>query len=224
MPLSGPTDARPSPADLPETLRQAIADGEYSPGTKLVERELTQKYDVGRTAVRDALRHLAAERIVVLTENRGARVRELDYAEAADIYEVRAVLEGLAGELFAVRGTAPEKIRFAESFDGLREAIKRRDTTGALLASDVFYDVLLTGAGNAELREAVGRLHVRIHQIRRVSLSMEERATPTVEALQRIVNAVLAGAPSDARQACVDHVRASAAATLPVLAVRGPGF
>ena len=208
------------PRDLPELLRRAIADGEYVPGVKLVERELAIKYGVGRTAVRDALRHLAAERIVVLTENRGARVRELDYAEAADIYQVRAVLEGLAGELFAVRGTAEAKKSFAESLEPVRKAIEDFDTTAALVASDIYYAHLLEGARNAELQEAVNRLHVRIHQIRRVSLSMKDRAQPTIEGLQRVVDAILSGDPAQARRACVDHVRASASATLPLLAAQ----
>lgn len=214
-----PDDVR----DLPEMLRRAIADGDLVPGTKLGERELAVKYGVGRTAVRDALRHLAAERIVVLTENRGARVRELDYAEAADIYDIRAVLEGLAGELFAIRGSASAKKLFAESLEPVREALEGPDTTTMLQASDVFYDYLLAGSGNTELREAVNRLHVRIHQIRRVSLSMRDRAQPTIEGLQRIVNAILAGDPIQARLACIDHVRASAAATLPVLAAQELG-
>ena len=209
--------------DLPEVLRRAIADGELVPGTKLVERELAAKYGVGRTAVRDALRHLAAERIVVLTENRGARVRELDYAGAADIYEVRAVLEGLAGELFAVRGSSSAKKLFAESLEPVRRAIEDADISAALTSSDAFYEYLLAGAANTELHEAVNRLHVRIHQIRRVSLSMRDRAKPTIEALQRIVDAVLAGDPSQARLACIEHVRASAAATLPVLAAQELG-
>lgn len=208
---------------LPALLKRAIADGDLVPGTKLVERELAVKYDFGRTAVRDALRHLAAERIVVLTENRGARVRDLDYAEAADIYDVRAVLEGLAGELFAVRGSVSAKMYFAESLEPVREAIEGSDATATLLASDIFYDCLLAGAGNTELREAVNRLHVRIHQIRRVSLSLKDRAQPTIEALQRIVNAILAGDPVIARMACIEHVRASAAATLPILAAQELG-
>jgi DNA-binding GntR family transcriptional regulator len=220
MSLTQTNDAPEDPRGLPELLRRAIAVGDLVPGTKLVERELALKYGVGRTAVRDALRHLAAERIVVLTENRGARVRELNYAEAADTYEVRAVLEGLAGELFAVRGSAAAKKLFAESLDPVRTAIDESETTAALLASDVFYECLLAGAGNTELHEAVNRLHVRIHQIRRVSLSMKDRAQPTLEALQRMVNAILAGDPVQARLACIEHVRASAAATLPVLAAQ----
>ncbi|WAH97472.1 GntR family transcriptional regulator [Arthrobacter sp. MMS18-M83] len=206
---------------LPEELKRAIANGEYAPGAKLVERELALKYGVGRTAVRDALRYLDAERIIVLTENRGARIRELSYAEAADIYQVRSVLEGLAGELFAVRGTAAEKVVFAKSLEPVREAMENLDITGALLASDVYYSHLLNGARNFELYEVVERLHVRISQLRRVSLSMSDRAQATIESLQRIVNAVLAGDPVEARLACVEHVRAAAAATLPVLAATG---
>lgn len=223
MSIADPAESSGSTPDLPEALRRAIASGEYAPGTKLVERELTLRYGVGRTAVRDALRHLAAERIIVLTENRGARVRELSYAEAADIYQVRSVLEGLAGELFAVRGTPEEKMAFAESFSPVREAIENSRITAALLASDIYYAHLLRGARNAELHQIVERLHVRINQIRRVSLSMRERAQPTIDALQRIVDAVLVGDPDDARAACIEHVRASAAATLPVLAAHEHG-
>lgn len=221
MPHAQPTATaipRDTQADLPGTLRNAIALGEYAPGTKLVERELADRYGVGRTAVRDALRHLTAERIIVLTENRGARVRELDYAEAADIYQVRGVLEGLAGELFAVRGTAEEKVRFADSLTPVREAHNGPNIRDMLIASEKFYSHLLRGARNAELHEIVERLHVRINQIRRVSMSMPEQQEPTLRALQRIVDAVIVGDAAGARIACVEHVRTSAAATLPVLA------
>lgn len=210
-------------ASLPGTLRRAIALGEYPPGVKLVERELADRYGVGRTAVRDAIRHLAAERILVLTENRGARVRELNYAEAADIYQVRSVLEGLAGELFAVRGTARERVEFAASLDPIRAAHEGADLAEILITSESFYAHLLGGSGNAELHNLVEGLHVRINQIRRVSLSMPERKVPTLDALQGIVDAVVVGDAAGAKQACVDHVHASAAATLPVLAAQARG-
>jgi DNA-binding GntR family transcriptional regulator len=77
----------------------------------------------------------------------------------------------------------------------------------------------LNGARNTELHEVVERLQVRVSQIRRVSLSMKERAQPTIESLQRIVNAVLVSDPVEARLACIEHVRSAAAATLPVLAI-----
>ncbi|TQO20033.1 GntR family transcriptional regulator [Rhodoglobus vestalii] len=218
MPPDEITGTVDSSLDIRDALKQAIANGEYAPGVKLVERELTLRYGIGRTGVRDAIRHLAAQGIVELTENRGARVSELSYAEAIDMYQVRGVLEGLAGELFAVRGTAHEKMQFAESLEPVRHAIESSDITGALVASDVYYAHLLEGARNTELHEIIERLHVRINQIRRVSLSVESQSKPTIDALQRIVNAVLAGDPTDARNACIEHVKSSAAATLPAMA------
>ncbi|MBW8763272.1 MAG: GntR family transcriptional regulator [Microbacterium sp.] len=206
--------------DLQETLRRAIADGDYAPGSKLVERELTLRYDVGRTKVRDALRHLSAEGIVELTENRGARVRELDYEETLNIYQVRAVLEGLAGELFAIRGSADAKVHFAEALPPIRDAIEAGDVTRALRAADRFYALLLDGAGNPELHRTVDRLHVRISQARRVSLSATDQGAATVRSLQRIVDAVLGGDSGEAGRACAAHVKGAAAATLPLLAIR----
>lgn len=209
-----------SAADFRETLRRAIANGEYEPGEKLIERHLTMRYGVGRTGVRDALRHLAAEGIVVLTENRGARVSELSFADALNMYQVRGVLEGLAGELFAVRGTAQEKIEFAATLPPIRDAISRADATGALTASDIYYAHLLRGARNTELQGIIERLHSRITQIRRFSLSTEEGSGPMVTSLQRIVNAVIAGDAVGAREACMEHVKSSAAATLPAIAAK----
>lgn len=205
-------------ADLREALRRAIANGEYAPGVKLVERELTLRYGVGRTGVREALRYLAAEGILELNENRGARVKSLSYSDALDMYQVREELEGLAGQLFAVRGTPEEKIEFAQSLEPVREAMHDGDVTRTLVLSDIYYGHLLRGARNPELHRLIELLHVRINQVRRVSVSMSERAESTLDGLQRIVNAVLVGDPVEARAACIAHVRASAAATLPVLA------
>ncbi len=199
-------------------MRRDIASGEYAPGMKLIERELTQRYGVGRTGIRDALRHLAAEGHVELTENRGARVSELSFAEALDMFQVRGVLEGLAGELFAVRGTATEKIEFAESLPPIIEAIHRGDVAEVLAASDIYYAHLLRGARNAELRESVERLHTRITQLRRISLSTAEGSEQMIPTLQRIVNAVLSGDSNEAREACIAHVKRSASVTLPALA------
>lgn len=219
-PDDAPGESLPAAEGLLQSLRRAIADAEYDPGAKLVERELCARYGVGRTAVRGALRHLAAEGIVELTENRGARVRLLTYADAQDLYQIRAVLEGLAGELFAIRGTAAQKRAFAVAIDDVRLAFDGDDIVTTLAVNEAFYDHMLHGSGNVELRRTIDRLHVRINQLRRLSLSSPNRSRSTLAELERIVDAVLAGDAERARQACVDHVRAAASVALPMLATQ----
>jgi DNA-binding GntR family transcriptional regulator len=207
-----------SPAELREALRISIGLGDFAPGAKLTERELTQRFNVGRTAIREALRYLAAEGIVELTDNRGARVSTITYSEALHLFQVRAALEGLAGELFATRGTADQKIEFAQSLRPLHDAMLQGDITQTLRLSDIYYGHLLRGANNPELQRITELLHVRIIQVRRISLSIPELSEQTVDGLKRIINAVLLGDPEEARLACISLVHHSAQATLPLLA------
>lgn len=74
-------------------LRERIVDGELAPGERLVERELVERYDVARHTLRAALRELAAEGLVTIEPNRGARVASLDPAALHDLFALRLALE-----------------------------------------------------------------------------------------------------------------------------------
>lgn len=207
-----------SPDELRDSIRNAIALGEYEPGAKLTERELGAKFGVGRTGVREALRYLAAEGILEIIENRGARVKSISYSEALNLFQIREALEGLAGMLFAARATGPQKIAFAQSLGPIADAMNNADITQTLIAGDLYYSHLLRGSQNPELQRMTEMLHVRVSQVRRISLSLPDSADRTIKSLQSIVNAVLLGDSELAREACCAHVRRSAEVTLPLLA------
>jgi DNA-binding GntR family transcriptional regulator len=80
-------------------LRARILDGELTGGARLVEQDLTDAYGVARHSIRAALRHLAAEGLVRIEPNRGARVAELGSDEIAGLYELRSALECEAARL-----------------------------------------------------------------------------------------------------------------------------
>jgi len=86
-------------------LHQAIVQGELLPNERLLELELAEKFGVGRAAVRIALVRLEQEGLVEREPNRGARVRLVSAAEAVEMYEVRAVLEGLVARYAAQNAT-----------------------------------------------------------------------------------------------------------------------
>jgi len=90
-------------------LHQAIVRGELLPHERLVELELAEKFGVGRAAVRTALVRLEQEGLVEREPNRGARVRLISEAEAIEMYEVRAVLEGLVAR-YAARNATEQDI------------------------------------------------------------------------------------------------------------------
>ena len=81
-----------------ELIRGAILSGEFTPGRRLKEEELTTLCEVSRTPVREALRRLALEGLVVVTPNAGAQVSDTSPGELAEIYALRAMIEGHAAE------------------------------------------------------------------------------------------------------------------------------
>ena len=113
-------------------IRRAIVEGVYPPGHRLVEQQLSSAVDVSRTPIREALRRLASEGLIVTERNRGARVRALDVEGIADLYEVRSRLEAYAAELAAVRAddaAIAGLLHAAERFADVARAI-RTDESG----------------------------------------------------------------------------------------------
>src|SRR3712207_5371423 len=82
-----------------EKLREAIVAGVFEPGARLVEAHLCDVFGVSRPVIREALRSLEAERLVAIIPNRGPLVRVLTWPEAAEIYQVRSLLEGEAARV-----------------------------------------------------------------------------------------------------------------------------
>lgn len=78
-----------------QRMRQAILDGELPSGARLIQAELAQQFDVSITPVREALRDLAGEGLVVFDPHRGSRVRSFDLGEVQEIYQIRMALEPL---------------------------------------------------------------------------------------------------------------------------------
>lgn len=112
LPRSGPPPRSVS-RFVCDTLRGAILDGTLRGGTRLVIATLAQQLQVSSTPLRDALHDLAHEGLVVLDARRGAVVRNVDYTEVVDIYEIREVIEPLVTSR-AARKISGEELRELE--------------------------------------------------------------------------------------------------------------
>jgi DNA-binding GntR family transcriptional regulator len=87
-----------------QKLKSAIVDGRYKPGVRLVETELAEELGISRGTIRETLRELASEGLVVMRQNRGAVVADISVADVLEVYAIRAVLGTLA--LRQLRGNA----------------------------------------------------------------------------------------------------------------------
>lgn len=198
--------AAPVRQQTQEKLRQAILEGRFRPGERLIERELCELTGVSRTSVREALRQLEAEGLVRILPNKGPVVAQITVEDAQHIFQVRAALEGLAGRLFATRASDEEVERLAASVDRLAAAYETGDIKQMLRAKSEFYQILLGGCGNPLVRSLLQSLHDRVNYLRVKSLSMPGRPNASLAEVRLIVEAIRARDPERAWAACVGHV------------------
>lgn len=197
-------------AETIHTLRQAIKSFQLRPGQRLVERELTELLGVSRTTLREALRELAAEGLVTVVPQKGARVSAPTIEEASDLYEVRAALESLLLTRFVKRATDDEVDALSAAVDVYELATKETTDTVTLLdAKEGFYEVLLRGARSPVLEQLLEGIRTRVQALRATSLSRPGRAIETVTELRSIVDAVRAREPELAAELAAAHVSAA---------------
>ncbi|GAA4023545.1 GntR family transcriptional regulator [Allokutzneria multivorans] len=198
-----------------DQLRQAIVQTRLRPGQRLVERELIEQTGVSRTTIREVLRQLAAEGLVTTVPHKGTVVTSVSPKQAAELYEVRAVLEGMAGRLFAQRATEKQLREIRKAFEEIEKcatAVKPKVTM--LAAKSRFYGALFDGAGNDVAQEVIEGLQARVTSLRSLSLAQEGRTAVAVEELREIVEAAEARDADRTEAACVHHVNQAAATVL----------
>jgi DNA-binding GntR family transcriptional regulator len=193
-------------------LRDAILTGAFHPGEKLVEADLCEQMGVSRTSMREALRRLDAERLITIIPNRGPSVTEIDWPEAKQIYDVRAVLEAEAAALFARRATRPQLQALAAAMAEFDTAVRANNALRRLASTERFYRVILEGCGNQVIMELLQGLMARITFLRARSMSRPGRSTESAAEMRKMLKAIESGSARTARAAAVAHVASAAAA------------
>ena len=118
--------ARKANLDVAARLRRDILAGEYAPGERLVELQLTDRYGAGRAAIRAALVELATEGLIDKETNRGASVRQISIDEAVQITEARAALESLIAAAAARNATKRERTELSQLENDMRCAVSQQ--------------------------------------------------------------------------------------------------
>jgi DNA-binding GntR family transcriptional regulator len=133
-----------------ELIREAILDGRIPAGARLKEGELAQQLGISRTPIREALLVLQAQGLVELAPNRGATVRTYSLEELDDMYHVRALLEGFAARLAALR-LSSEAIEQLHASCERFERLAPDDVEGLVKENIFFHTTVLDGAGRPRL-------------------------------------------------------------------------
>jgi DNA-binding GntR family transcriptional regulator len=148
-----------------ELLVRKITRLEAAPGAVLVEKALMEEFGIGRTPIREAMQRLAIERLVDHSPNRGMFVSEITATDVQQIYEFRAVLDGYAAALAAMRATPGQVRELALLHKKLLRATEDDDVNEYVTLDRQFYRVLAEAAHNGLVADSIPRifnLHLRL--------------------------------------------------------------
>ncbi|MEQ9587373.1 MAG: GntR family transcriptional regulator [Parvibaculaceae bacterium] len=196
-------------------LRERIRGGLMMPGQRLVEADITHDMGVSRSSAREALRRLAAEGLVEIQHQRGARVRQMTRQEILALYEIRELLEGLAARGAAVKLSQSGR---QEEFEEILTDLKTAEEAGAVapyLEGNLrFHDFIVELSGNAHLPRLLNSLQTPIVRYQFRSVIDANTMRKSNDDHQSIASAIKSGDPDAADQAMRAHVREAAESIL----------
>ena len=188
------------------TLRKAILKGELKPGERLMEIALAERLGVSRTPVREAMRKLELEGLVVMIPRRGAQVANITEKDLNDVLEVRMALENLSIENACARMTD-------EQLDELWKAAKNFEATMAegnlvkLAEADVaFHEVVYKSSDNRRLNQVLNNLREQIYRYRVEYLKEDESRNRLVKEHEKITQAIKAKDVKRAQELSFEHL------------------
>ncbi|WP_395541495.1 GntR family transcriptional regulator [Neotabrizicola sp. sgz301269] len=192
-------------------LLDEIRDGALPPGMRLRETELAERLGISRTPVREAIRQLEADGLVVHLPRQGATIRSLDHAEVVELYEMRAVLEGTAARLAA---RAASDIELAELVALNGELAQAAVGPEAREANRQFHRTLIEAARNRFLVKSMSALQKTLLILGPTTLAEPERAVSAVEEHSAVLAALQMRNGAAAEAAMRVHVEAALSARL----------
>lgn len=187
-------------------MREAILDGRFAPGTRLVERPLCEQLGVSRTVVRETIRYLEAEGLVEIIPNRGPIVATLNWSQAKQIYDIRLQLEGAAAAACAQTQGADFAPNLTAALTSLQEKIHDTQWADFLHATTHFYALIFQEAGHDIAWDIVQRLNGRISRLRTLTVADRTRERSGISHMIAIHDAILSCDAVRARLAVEDHI------------------
>ena len=188
------------------TLRQAILRGELKPGERLMEIQLANKLGVSRTPIREAIRKLALEELVLMIPRKGAEVAEITEKSLRDVLEVRRALEELAVRL-ACDKISEEKIQeLKEAAEYFQSTLKSGDITKIAEADVKFHDVIYLATDNQKLIQLLSNLGEQMYRYRVEYLKRSDFHQQLIDEHEEIIQTIETGQKDKAAKVVCQHV------------------
>ena len=188
------------------TLRQAILRGELKPGERLMEIQLANKLGVSRTPIREAIRKLELEGLVLVIPRKGAEVADIKEKSLRDVLEVRKALEELSVQLACEKITKEEIEELKEAAETFKKAQKTKDITQIAEADVHFHDIINTASGNQKLIQLLNNLREQMYRYRVEYLKNNEVYEQLLEEHEFLIQAVIKHDKAQAKDIICRHI------------------
>lgn len=188
------------------TLRQAIITGEFVPGERLMEIALANRLGVSRTPVREAIRKLELEGLVVMIPRKGAEVARITEKDLRDVLEVRSSLEELAAGLATERLDDDSRQKIKTALDNFREAITTGENPRIADCDVEFHDTVFEATKNKRLIQIINNLREQIYRYRLEYVKDTEYHAVLMKEHEELVDAMFRGDINGAQEIMKRHI------------------
>ncbi|GAA5176885.1 GntR family transcriptional regulator [Modicisalibacter zincidurans] len=188
-------------------LQRMIVHGELAPGERIIEPTLCEQLGISRTPLREAIKRLANEGLIILRRNRNAVVTRIDPTELEHLFEVEAGIESLAVGLAAERMTNTELKQLEALQERLERLHAKGDRNGYFALNQRIHALLVAGAKNPILEETHRRLLGRLERARYLALDRLGRWQESTDEHRAILEALKARDGERARRLLGEHVQ-----------------
>ncbi|MCG2634555.1 MAG: GntR family transcriptional regulator [Gammaproteobacteria bacterium] len=198
------------PQDVYRQLKEMILSFALYPGSRITENELSKRFGVSRTPVREALQRLAAEGYLTIRPKQGCFIREIDIDEINDYYEVRIALEMEALALAGVNMPDSQLDALAALWDPQQVPKSPMPVESMAARDEQFHSSLALGAGNSVLARYLEDVNEHLHIVRRLDFTKPERIEQTYAEHHKILELLRQRDVKSAQALMLGHIRKSA--------------
>ena len=189
-----------------KTLRNAIIHGELKPGERLMEEKLAKNLEVSRTPVREAIRMLELEGLVVMIPRRGAEVARITVEDLQEALEVRMAIEDLSVRLASLRIDEEGKEKLRKAAEAFNAALEKKDVVKIAEKDERFHDVIFEATKNRRLINLAHNLREQVYRYRYEYVKDFSSHDKLSREHARIMDAILNGDVVRAQQAMRGHI------------------
>ncbi len=188
------------------TLREAILKGELRPGERLMEIHLANRLGVSRTPIREAIRMLELEGLVLMIPRKGAEVAGISEQGLRDVLEVRRSLEELAIELACQRMADDDILELKKTQEEFRRAVRTADAMTIAETDEHYHDIIYNGTGNSRLIQILYNLREQMYRYRLEYIKDADKRQILVVEHDQILKAIQNRHVAEAKTAIREHI------------------